>query len=78
MIHFPDLTIHSDVFQRLTKYVLLLETKIKNSINRMCSRNAKGFGHIIILFENERSIGGGNTNLRITGGKIRIKVRIVR
>ena len=62
MIHFPDLTIYSDVFQRLTKCVLLLETNIKISINPMCSRNAKGVGHIIILFKNERSIGGGNTN----------------
>ena len=35
----------------------------------MCSRNAKGIGHIIILFKNERSIGRGNTNLRLTVGK---------
>ena len=39
----------------------ILEPNIKISINPMCSRNAKGVGHIINLFENERSIGGRNT-----------------
>ena len=56
MIHFPDLTINSDVFQRLTKYVLMLETNIKISINPMCLRNARGVGHIISLFKNKEAL----------------------
>ena len=30
MIHFPDLTIHSDVFQRLTKCVFFVGNEYKN------------------------------------------------